>query len=106
MYVCTTVDRRDYGCPCEHNHQCKSDYCQDTSCADDIIQGVVAMDIHYHTLEELVRRVVQQHSPHNFCGQKYGCAENPVVICETRYCNIQSVIVLYLVCNYFAKKVL
>lgn len=43
-----------YGCPCVSASQCRSGHCYRRSCADDVIQGVVAAELNYADLHRLL----------------------------------------------------
>jgi len=52
----SAVERRQgYGCPCSHNDDCRSGYCYRRSCADDQLQGVLAVQcLKIHSLHVLI----------------------------------------------------
>lgn len=52
------------------------------TCTDDIIQGVVAMDIKYNSFHSFIDETIKDLEQDHYCGQHYTCEDS---ICETRY---------------------
>jgi len=55
MRCVSAVGRRQgCGCPCTHNDDCRSGFCYRRSCADDQLQGVLAVQLFHADLRHLV----------------------------------------------------
>jgi len=78
--------RQGYGCPCSHNDDCRSGFCYRRSCADDELQGVLAVQMSHSALRQLVVATIdlQSHELHR-CSSSYRCTHRRrTTTCSTR----------------------
>ena len=67
--------RQGFGCPCTHNEHCRSGFCYRRSCADDQLQGVLAVQLPYPSLRHLVLGAINAQPQHDRqrCSSVYQC---------------------------------
>ena len=85
--VTAAVERRQgYGCPCAHNDDCRSGFCYRHSCADDELQGVLALQIPYSAVRHLVLSAIDAQSRDlHRCASSYQCRRRGrLTTCATR----------------------
>lgn len=74
LYVLAVGRRQGYGCPCTQNDDCRSGFCYRRSCADDDLQGVLAVQLSYSALRQLVLAAVNvyRHDSHSLYMNSIG----------------------------------
>jgi len=85
--VITAVERRQgYGCPCAHNDDCRSGFCYRHACADDELQGVLAVQMPYSAVRHLVLSAINAQSRDlHRCSSRYQCRRRGrLTTCATR----------------------